>query len=200
LEGLDAEVLKRQDIVKRAATFKHEDIQVLGEGQYLVRSQSHPSQVYYVNLEAYTCDCPNYPLISYCKHICAVQRLFTEESGSSNGTPAPTTPQVPSLVILPLDLSPPSDSINAVTLRNRDICALAEKLERTAAHLRGHQKTPLPDNVLTDLEQALDTIILATDGSSVLPTTQRLAPVVKGPSARQSMMPNIKTRCTPAGD
>ncbi|KAJ7774373.1 hypothetical protein B0H14DRAFT_2632053 [Mycena olivaceomarginata] len=54
--------------------------------------------------------------------------------------------------------------------------------------------------MLADLEQALDTIILATDGSSVLPTAQHLAPVVKGPSARQSMMPNIKTRCTPAGD
>ncbi|KAJ7348994.1 hypothetical protein DFH08DRAFT_625441, partial [Mycena albidolilacea] len=61
LEGPDAEVLKRQDIVKRAATIKSEDIQAVGEGQYLVRLQVHPSQFYHVDIEAYTCNCPAYP-------------------------------------------------------------------------------------------------------------------------------------------
>ncbi|KAJ7926848.1 hypothetical protein B0H13DRAFT_1861863 [Mycena leptocephala] len=59
---------------------------------------SDPSKVYEVDIETYTCDCLDYPLISYCKHISAVERLFNEGHEA-----APHTPEVPRLASLPLE-------------------------------------------------------------------------------------------------
>jgi hypothetical protein len=46
--------------------------------QYSVQSQSDLSKVYNVDISTYTCTCLDFPLISYCKHVCAVQRLFND--------------------------------------------------------------------------------------------------------------------------
>jgi hypothetical protein len=206
LEGPDMEVRKRQDITKRSAAYTQEDIEFVEEGRYLVRSQSDPSRVYEVDIETYTCDCPDYPLISYCKHLCAVQLFFGGEQEVS-GTPA--TPQVPSLASLPPESAPSEPAtpatpiIDGVESKPKAITVVAEKLERLAARLRRSRKTAVSvlDNALANLEDVLDRMLLASDeGSAVLPSSQRLPPVAKDPTARQSMMPAVKRSRNRAGD
>ncbi|KAF8170860.1 hypothetical protein K438DRAFT_1773536 [Mycena galopus ATCC 62051] len=46
--------------------------------RFTVKSQSTPGQCYTVDLEAYTCGCPSFPEISFCKHICAVEDHFPD--------------------------------------------------------------------------------------------------------------------------
>ncbi|KAF8184355.1 hypothetical protein K438DRAFT_1766433 [Mycena galopus ATCC 62051] len=46
--------------------------------RFTVKSQSIPGQCYTVDLEAYTCGCPSFPEISFCKHICAVEDHFPD--------------------------------------------------------------------------------------------------------------------------
>ncbi|KAJ7908523.1 hypothetical protein B0H13DRAFT_1878555 [Mycena leptocephala] len=78
------------------------------------------------------------------------------------------------------------------------LVVVAEKLERLAARLRRPNKIASPS--LVDLEEAVDAMLLATDHLAVLPSTQYFAPVVKQSSARQAMLPGIKTRRARAGD
>jgi hypothetical protein len=134
----------------------------------------------------------DFPLISYCKHICAVQELFDEL-----GEPQPHSPNVPTLSQLSATVTIPvtSNKPNLATV-------IAEKLERLAARLRIRRKDPSDDSLhgLEDLEATLDAMLVTTDDNAVLPSRQQLAPVVKGPSARQVMMPRVKTRKAPAGD
>ncbi|KAJ7832372.1 hypothetical protein B0H13DRAFT_1654230 [Mycena leptocephala] len=197
-EGPNVEVRKRQDIKKRSATYTRENIEVLGDGQYLVQSQSDPSKMYEVDIETYTCDCLDYPLISYCKHISAVQSLFDEEQEA-----APYTPEVPSLASLPPEVPLPFESstlTDHTVPKLKTLSVIAQKLEHVAARLRRPRKTAVLDDALANLEATLDTMLLTTDDSQVLPSAQRLAPVVKDTTARQSMMPRVKTRRPPAGD
>ncbi|KAJ6481444.1 hypothetical protein C8R47DRAFT_1322133, partial [Mycena vitilis] len=53
---------------------------------------------------------------------------------------------------------------------------------------------------VADLENSLQAMLLATDGIAVLPSAQRLAPVVKNATARETMLPKVKTRHVRAGD
>ncbi|KAJ7758830.1 hypothetical protein DFH07DRAFT_725533, partial [Mycena maculata] len=78
-EGPDLEVKRCMEVETRALSITEDSIQkVEGEAVYCVRSQSDPSQVYSVDVEAYSCDCLPFPLIDFCKHICAVQRIFPD--------------------------------------------------------------------------------------------------------------------------
>jgi hypothetical protein len=79
---------------------------------------------------------------------------------------------------------------------------IAEKLERLAARIRRRQKDSSSglDDQLKCLEATLDAMLIATDNDLVLPSKHRLAPVVKDRSARQAMMPTVKTRKVRAGD
>jgi hypothetical protein len=175
--------------------YTHNDIVALGDGRYLVQSQADPLKTYEVDLETYTCNCLDYPLIEFCKHICAVQTLFQEEHED-----APNTPEVPSLPLLPPELplpskaAPPLDANITMTQPATRISAIVEKLERVAARLRRPRKTAVPNDALATLSTALDSMLLATDDSRVLPSAQHLAPVVKDATARQSMMPKVKTK------
>ncbi|KAJ7247685.1 hypothetical protein C8J57DRAFT_1522674 [Mycena rebaudengoi] len=190
LEGPDVEIRKCQDILKKSTTYTMDDIDVLGDSLYRVRLESDPSRSYEVDMDAYTCECLDYPIISFCKHIAAVQRLFNEDqTGVPIGTPKiPAQQQPPSLPTLPS--APPKSKMNTI---------VAEKLERAAARLRRPGKTPIVDEALAALGSAVNAILL-NNNSSVLPAARRLPPVVNDPSAWQSMMPNVKTRRVKAGD
>lgn len=67
---------------------------------------------------AYTCNCPDFPLISFCKHICAIQRLFPRagDADSIGDTSSIATPPSPALSMPcrapspPLPSSPPMSS------------------------------------------------------------------------------------------
>ncbi|KAJ7665805.1 hypothetical protein B0H17DRAFT_951239 [Mycena rosella] len=71
-EGPDIEVKKRHDILERSRVYSKHDIQHVEDAKYIVPSKTDPSKVYDVDIDTYTCTCLDFPLISFCKHICAV--------------------------------------------------------------------------------------------------------------------------------
>ena len=48
-------------------------------GQFVVQSQSNSNLIYFVDVDAYTCDREAYLLISYCKHPASIQLHFYEK-------------------------------------------------------------------------------------------------------------------------
>ncbi|KAJ7697699.1 hypothetical protein B0H17DRAFT_1197358 [Mycena rosella] len=199
-EGLDIEVKKRRDIVERSKTYTRADIQHLGDGAYLVQSQSDPIKVYEIDLDTYTCTCFDFPLISYCKHICAVQELFEEHEDAADRT-VHSSPQVPSLSTLNyLPQTSESAVLNLEAPKPRVLAILSEKLERLAVRLRRPRMDPSNLPLLDDFVVALDSMLADTDNGTVLPSSQHLMPNAKEAGARNIMMPGVKTRRTRAGD
>ncbi|KAJ7033912.1 hypothetical protein C8F04DRAFT_1103184, partial [Mycena alexandri] len=78
-EGPDLAFKHRLAVTKRADLIPRSAIQLDPEtGKYIVRSQSDNEIFYEVDLDAYDCTCLSFPLIRFCKHICAVQHHFPE--------------------------------------------------------------------------------------------------------------------------
>ncbi|KAJ6552240.1 hypothetical protein DFH09DRAFT_1038848 [Mycena vulgaris] len=201
-EGPDIEVKKRQKIIERSQAYTVADIEHdIETGIYFVRSQSDPSVIYEVDMDTYTCTCLDYPLISFCKHICAVQTLFKEPGGPPDGNRV-YCKAAPGKLVGDHPESPSSmtdDTAPAPASKQKILATIATKLELLAARLRRRKDdSNLP--ALPELEAALGAMILATDTSTVLPSARRLAPVVKDPTARQTMMPRVKTRNAAPGD
>jgi hypothetical protein len=70
---------KRNEINRTAESVAPEAIQEVESGRlFSVKSQSTPGLFYTVDLEAYTCRCPSFPSISFCKHICAIENNFPD--------------------------------------------------------------------------------------------------------------------------
>ncbi|GJE88758.1 MULE and SWIM domain-containing protein [Phanerochaete sordida] len=78
-EGDDLELQERRAAALKALSILRESISSTGEAVFSVASQSTPGTRYSVNLDDYTCSCPAYPLVSFCKHIAAVQAYFPED-------------------------------------------------------------------------------------------------------------------------
>ncbi|KAJ7225825.1 hypothetical protein GGX14DRAFT_641233 [Mycena pura] len=68
---------------------------------------------------------------------------------------------------------------------------LAEKMEVLAARLRRSNRNALP---ITDLQCALDALMLATENSNVLPTSTQVPCLSGWNNTRQAMMPGIKVK------
>ena len=74
--GPDLEIKKRKEIMERALTITKDLICEIEIGQtYCIKSQFGIYH-YWVDLDAYTCECLSFPLINFCKHLCAVQHHF----------------------------------------------------------------------------------------------------------------------------
>ncbi|KAK6988248.1 hypothetical protein R3P38DRAFT_2804725 [Favolaschia claudopus] len=204
-EGPDLEVKKRKQIIKRSKTYRKEDIRQISDIKFLVPSQSDSTKTYEVDIDNYSCQCLDFPLICFCKHLCAVQTLFDEEhllddedhsdespenlelpepSNDSDRDSEPTddTPKEPvdGPRQLPTLLPTPTSSVKST------LASVAEKLERLAGRLRHRKKDTIPTS-LPVLEAAVDALLLETD-SGGWKSTQR------------GMMPGIKTKRIPAGD
>ncbi|KAJ7331448.1 hypothetical protein DFH08DRAFT_651061, partial [Mycena albidolilacea] len=193
-EGPDVEVKKRQDIKRRSQVYVKDDIKQVKDTKYLVPSQSSPSKLYEVDINTYTCNYLNFPLIAYCKHICAVQRLFDEASDQAAATSQVPDPSAPSPTPSPpLALHHETPACNPLIL-------LAEKMELLAAHLcRSGRKGTLS---LPNLEAALDAMLIETYNSGVLPSSIHVAPSATSgwQETRKSMMPAVKMKRKAAGD
>ncbi|KAE9389420.1 hypothetical protein BT96DRAFT_834937, partial [Gymnopus androsaceus JB14] len=76
-EGLSIEVRKRKDVILRLQSITLNDIEAGNDHHtFSVISRSRPGVAYTVDMISYTCNCPDFPLINFCKHVCAIQRLF----------------------------------------------------------------------------------------------------------------------------
>ncbi|KAJ7818247.1 hypothetical protein B0H13DRAFT_1922384 [Mycena leptocephala] len=205
-EGPDIEVKKRQDITKRSKVYRKENIQQITHNKFIVPSKSDPTKVYEVDIDTYTCTCLDYPLISYCKHLCVVQALFDEPGTPADGPAA--SPHIPSLSTL--NESTPSVDVPTLPIEptgpseaaTRPLTRVVEKLEHLAARLRRPRKKDSQLSYLGDLEAAVDAMLLETDNGTVLPKAQYLAPNKSSSWAqtREAMMPDVKTKKKPAGD
>lgn len=222
LEGPDLEVQRRQAIVESglhipAGSVQQKEDRDLALGQYLVKSESRADTSYLVDIAAYTCTCPDFPSISYCKHIFAVQRYFPSSDdildtdlddldGSLENqvseSPAPK-PLVDGSSLSESSSSPSSFSSGSLSSSSgtRDHrFDLVRKMETLSAYIR-HNPSLDPLDV-EGLECLIDkNISVFQDGSALLPTAKRLPPHLNSwPETRVAMMPPIKSRKKRAGD
>ncbi|KAJ7846440.1 hypothetical protein B0H14DRAFT_2280555, partial [Mycena olivaceomarginata] len=211
-EGINIEVRKRQDILKRSEVYVAADIEPTEDTRYLVRSKSNLSQSYLVDISTYTCTCLDFPLISFCKHIAAVQRLFNEIVHTvAFGSDTRQDDQGH------LAASSDSDTVSIASNNSEDVpqpsaspapkrgvlTILVQKLETLAARLHRPRTKASDLPTLSTFETHLEAMLTATDTGSILPTAQRVNSNVNGwRSTQQSMgvMPKAKTKARKAGD
>ncbi|KAJ7059989.1 hypothetical protein C8F01DRAFT_1084415 [Mycena amicta] len=84
-EGDDLQTKKRRKIVERAQAFTLKDINVESLSVYLVASKSHTGVSYTINIDAWSCDCPDYPLIEFCKHLYGGRQFLEKGSVATAG-------------------------------------------------------------------------------------------------------------------
>ncbi|KAJ7017601.1 hypothetical protein C8F04DRAFT_883085, partial [Mycena alexandri] len=184
-EGPDLGLKHRMKVIERAKSISKEDIQYDPEtGKYIIRSQADPEIFYEVDLDAYDCTCLSFPLIRFCKHICAVQHHFPEENLA-----LPVN-----LLSTPREISSESDSddseeeLEEITQdvdsdrESRDaIAALTQRLQSMALLLRG-QTTPLQldeaqRKSISDATRVLDHLSIdLAPAISILPAKVKVAP------------------------
>ena len=185
-EGPDLEVKKRIEIEARAKsiTLQHISQDAHVAEIFLVQSQSDPCVRYRVDLDAYDCECLAFPVICFCKHVCAVQNHFPEFC-----KPVPTS----ALAIHCPDSFEP-DGHHSVDSDDTDIELLDEatissstdtvvitdmikKLSNLAIHLQTQPPSPLPQ-LLHDLHDKLDllTTKLNTPNHASLPIKKKISP------------------------
>jgi hypothetical protein len=206
-EGPDLEVRKRKDIIKRSKVYTKKMIQQVSDAKYLVPSEADPTKFYEADLDAYTCQCLDYPLICFCKHLCAVQELFDEPGVPPDGI-RPSLPDVSSLPPRLPDSQTPSapsgpPSAPPSPSSQNTLARLVEKFDRRTARLRQLcKKKDTTLGFLPALEAALDALLLETDSGSVLPHAQHLKPNMSSQwkKTHKSMMPGVKMKRKLAGD
>jgi hypothetical protein len=195
-EGEDMEMKKRRDIQRRAKMYSKDQITHVEDDKYLVPSLSNRSIVYDVDINTYTCTCMDFPLICFCKHLCAVQ-LFFDDHPIFDEQPDPTPITAPiAPAFLPPALPIPAPTPNLFDLgasaRPRPILTqLAEKMEVLAARFWRSNRKTLP---ISDLQCALDALMLVTDNSDVLPTSTQVPRSSGWNNTQQAMMPGIKVK------
>jgi hypothetical protein len=199
-EGPDIEVLKRRKILEKSEFYTKEHVEHVEDSRYLVQSESDPSKYYEVDVEAYTCPCLDYPLICFCKHLCAVQRLF-DEQGPTEQLPAFSSIQAnTTLPLIPAADSTASPCTPVSKPKSHGI-HLAEKLERLAARLR-RPSSKTSDPAVVSLEPGLDAALVATDTGAVLPSATFVAPNDKSSwqKTKGQMLPRTKIKRRKGGD
>ncbi|KAJ7205448.1 hypothetical protein GGX14DRAFT_644623 [Mycena pura] len=187
-EGEDMEMKKRKDIQRRAKTYRKDQITHIEDDKYLVPSQSDSSVAYDVDIDTYTCTCMDFPLICFCKHLCAVQ-LFFDDHPIFDEQPDPTQTTSP---VPPVPAPTPHLFDLGMPVRPRPVLTqLAEKMEVLAARFRRSSRKALP---IADLQRALDALMLATENSDVLPTSTQVPRSSGWSNTQQAMMPGIKVK------
>lgn len=154
---------------------------------------------------AYTCTCSDYPLIKYCKHMCAVQTHFPEVLKLQNIDAISRYPLDTESSPAPPDLpAREACTISSVTSVGPQPCVdsgiggLLEDLERLTVRMRmtpDHQPHP-------NLRNAVDQELLFLGAKTkLLPSCSTIPPNKKSwPDTRDAMMPAKKTGRKRAGD
>lgn len=163
---------RREEIELVTKSISINDVEDIDDnGQFAVRSQTTPTHAYHVDIEAYTCDCDSYPLISYCKHIAAVQlhyyediniqpvqSLFTQTSNSS--------------------IHEPGDTAHVRAAPNLDdtiLASIPEKLQQLVVRMRLSPPHIL-SNSLRQLDNLLDQVLAECMQPQVLPKQTKVPP------------------------
>lgn len=181
-EGLDLEMKRRKEIEVAAAKIPFDAITDFEDddepGQFTVQSQKKPNHVYFIDVDAYTCDCESYPLISYCKHLAAVQlhiyenieikpmgSLFTNKNSilTRITTSGHETKAAPTVITTPL---PPNPDLPI-------LATIPEKLQRLAVRTQLSPPQDLTDT-LRQLDGLLDRALVECAQPQVLPRHKKV--------------------------
>jgi hypothetical protein len=225
-EGENLENQKRRKITTSAKAINLEDIKqtILDssiETVYLVKSASRPDHWYEVDILAYTCTCSDYPVISFCKHLHAVQIHFPTETlatipeqvdahfhSSTKWSEELSTIRGTSSGLGLIDVHTETDSEVLAHGMNSEIPledmslhnAVVEQLESFTAQFRCHGSAEQALRIRSWLNKEL-----ALEDShttrSLLPEKKKLSPRLNSwPETQAAMMPPKKTRTKKAGD
>ncbi|KAJ7271951.1 hypothetical protein B0H12DRAFT_1067032 [Mycena haematopus] len=140
---------------------------------------------------------------SYCKHLCAVQRLFDEAYDATAPEPTLSVPAIqpgpPSVPTSGADTPVDDMPVPQALPRTNPLAQLAQKMETLAARFRRSRRKEQQFSV-ANLEHALDTLLLQTDNCSVLPASTHAPATSNWKVTQAAMMPGIKTKRKRAGD
>ena len=185
-EGPDLYSAHQSKVEALADLIVIDDIEeVIKGGVYWVRSQSDPKSKYHVNIDTYTCDCDSFSLISFCKHIGAVQNHFPEiptacrpnskvfpQSTAASADDDTLSVTMDTRLPSPVTEIAPNGSNNS-----RDFAAVTEitdKLQHLA--VRMCLVPPQLTNNLHNLGLSLDQILSESVQPQVLPKRKMIAP------------------------
>ena len=155
--GLDLDLQRWANIEASAREIPGSDILDTGEATYHVRSRKDPDRWYNIDLQTGHCDCASFPLVSFCKHISAVQMHLPDAYTLALFQAAPDTPHSE------LELPPGSDpALNADRDQHEDanhdsfhFARIGRKILDISAQAREGQLSHLTP-ILLDLEAGLD--------------------------------------------
>ncbi|KAJ7622380.1 hypothetical protein FB45DRAFT_838498 [Roridomyces roridus] len=205
-EGPDVEVKKRRDIVQRSQQYTEDDFEQVDDARYVVCSKSDPTVSYDIDIDAYSCSCPDFPLILFCKHLCALQNFVNPDRLPAPKATVPgDTPAAEPALPLP-EFSPPESDLSPVVAEQsvpkaRRFADLLEKLQRMTARLRRPSRK-LTDATVDKLTAAVDAVLLETEDHSVIPTSSYIPPNNKSDwqQTKGSMVPGLKRHKKPTND
>jgi hypothetical protein len=151
------ELRRWTDVEAGAREIPKSDILEDDEANYRVRSRTDPHHWYNIDLHASFCNCGSFPLISFCKHISAVQTHFPQTCNLIPFRAEPDTTQSQS------GPSPgPSSGLELNIVTNADqqsdgshFTRIGHKILGIAAQARENRLSHLTP-VLLDLEAGLD--------------------------------------------
>jgi hypothetical protein len=76
--GMDLELWHWQDIETDGREISKTDVEEVDDGAYHVHSHLDPQHWHDLSLHSGHCNFPSYPLISFCKHLSAIQTHFPQ--------------------------------------------------------------------------------------------------------------------------
>lgn len=185
-EGPDLEVKKRQEITQRALTISKDLVTEIIAGEaYRIKSQS-ANHYYQVNLDAYTCECLSYPLINFCKHLCAVQNYFSMASKTQEIFTC-NTEEMHHLRLTtgtsPPDTSDDDSEVDGSLNEMEKISDLVDKLQHLSVRTRLQRPlhlTPKLEILSKSLDDVLQDLGYIEGVEQVLPKHKRVAPNQRG--------------------
>ncbi|KZP29245.1 hypothetical protein FIBSPDRAFT_727730 [Athelia psychrophila] len=163
-EGPDLEAQQRTQANERGQAIPPTSItEVVPSRIYTLRSQSNPQCLYTINREAYNCECPAFPTISFCKHMAAVQFHYPEADDQTRSTILIFTPPV-------LPFQQPVTNLSSSSAPTNTI--LANKLRDLSIHIRHSDHRT---SSLIELDDLANRALLEHEQSQILPTKNKIA-------------------------
>jgi hypothetical protein len=154
-EGLDLELRRWTDVEAGACEIPKSDILEVDEANYHVRSCTDPDKWYNVDLDTSNCDCGSFPLVSFCKHISAVQMHFSQTCNLIPFQAEPDTTPSQSGPSSGLEAVVTSTDQQAINNDGSHFTRISHKILGIAAQARENRLSHLTP-VLLNLEAGLD--------------------------------------------
>jgi hypothetical protein len=188
-EGVDLAAARRQEIEASARDISLDSVLNFDSTHFHVASQSSPGTFYTIDLIESTCDCADFPRISYCKHIGAVYVHFPHLRPEGNHAPSMSTLEN---VTAPCQPQHPTSHNNTLQVLKQDIAVLSQTLASEIADQSADSSAVL--ETARSVKYTLTTAIASLQSACPLPEKDVIAPNQKSwPETAKRM----GAKCTP---